>query len=342
MTTMLRRSQALLFALPLLARPAWAEPEIVKVASVAPADTPWSELLDRIKERVNAGARDKLKMRPFFGGKLGGEKETIRETREGRIQMWGGSTAALATIVPELYALEAPFLFESSEEADFVLDNYLREPARKLLEEKGFVLYQWAENGWHGIATKTKCVKTPADLMGLKIRSQEAQIHLDTFKALGANPVEISVPEVLPALNQGVVDGFSNTPLFTFAVSWYQGIKFYTVTNHVYQPAALVYSKKWFDKQPKEVQTLLMSSPADDEKFGRKGVRELQGPLLDNFRNSQIEVCELTSDQRDSFKKATSKIFETYRKKSGDSGKPIFQAIAKGKAAWAEKQKPGK
>ncbi len=314
-------------------------PEVIKVATVAPENTPWSALMDRVKKRIQTESKGAYKVKVYLGGRLGGEKETVREAREGRIQIWGGSTAAIATVVPELYGLEAPFLFESSEEADFVLDKYVRPHAAALLADRGFVLFQMAENGWHGIALKTGCARTPADLKGLKIRSQEATIHLDTFKALGANPVEIAVPEVLPALQQGTVDGFSNTPLFTFAVSWYQGIKYFTITDHVYQPAMIVYSKKWFDKQSKENQALLLSQAEEDTKFGRDGVRKIRDGLLENFRASKIEVCELTKEQRETYRKATEAIFGKYMKKASKKGKAMFQAVLEGKKAWAAQKK---
>lgn len=340
-TTRLLGLTAFLFASPALAQGDADEKDqvIVKVATVAPEGTPWSELMDRVRKRIKKESGGKVKMKLYFGGRLGGEKETAREAREGRVQMWGGSTAAMATIVPELYALEAPFLFESAEEADFVLDNYVRPHAEKLLAQRGFVFYQFAENGWHGLALKGDCLTDLDQLKGKKIRSQEATIHLDTLKALGANPVEMAVPEVLPALTQGVVDGFSNTPLFAFAVSWYQGVSSYTVTDHVYQPAVIAYSKKWFDKQPSDLQKILLANAREDEKFGREGVRQLREPLLENFTKAKVKVCRVSPELRAQLKKATAPILEQYRKKSGKSGAPVYQALIDGKKAWAARGK---
>lgn len=311
---------------------------VVKAGTVAPEGTPWSALLQRIKKRMKKDSDKRIKLKPYYGGRLGGEKEMLRETREGRIQLWGGSTAAMATMVPELAILEAPYLFESDEEADFVLDNYARPHVKKLLEKQGFVFFQYSENGWHGLALKETCVKSLDDLKGRKIRSQESRIHLDTFKALGANPVEMAVPEVLPALKQGVVDGFSNTPLFSFATSWYQGVGYFTDSNHIYQPAVLVYSKKWFDKQPKDVQKVLLADFVADEKFGRNGIRAIRQGLIDNFTKSKIEVCKPSAKLLADMKKATSSIFADYEKRASKDGKKLFKAIRDGKAAWAKKK----
>lgn len=327
---------ALTVAAPAAAR---ADDEIkIKVGTVAPDGTPWSALLKRVKKRFKKESGKRIKLKTYFGGRLGGEKEMVRETREGRIQMFGGSIGAIATVVPDLYVLEAPFLFDSSEEADFVLDQYARPHVEKLLSQGGFQFYQFSENGWHGLALKGGCVKSLADLEGKKIRSQEAKIHIETFKALGANPVEMSVPEVLPALEQKTVDGFSNTPLFSFATSWYQGIDSYTLTEHIYQPALIIYSKKWFEKQPADIQKILLAGREGDQEFGRSGIRAIRDGLIENFRRSKKEVCEPSAELKASMKKATAGIFDDFCKRAGKDGKALCKAIRDGKKAWAKKK----
>ena len=156
-----------------------------------------------------------------------------------------GAIASVHT--PELAVFELPFIFESDAEADHVL-NVLRDRTAKILADHGFIMVMWAENGWHGygVKGKGKCITSPDSLKGTKMRSQESSIHLETYKAFGAAPVEIPVPEVLAALQTGTVDGYSNTPLFSFATSWYTGIDTFTYTKHMYQTAVLVFSKKWF------------------------------------------------------------------------------------------------
>lgn len=339
--TQLARSAAAIAALTLMvAAPngAAAEDTIkVKVGTVAPDGTPWSEMLKRVKKRFKKDSDKRIKLKTYFGGRLGGEKEMVRETREGRIQMFGGSISAIATIVPDLYVLEAPFLFDSSEEADFVLDNYAKPHVKKLLAKGGFEFFQFSENGWHGLALKDTCVKSLDDLKGKKIRSQEAKIHLATFKALGANPVEMSVPEVLPALEQKTVDGFSNTPLFSFATSWYQGISYYTLTEHIYQPALIIYSKKWFDEQPPDIKKIMLTGAEGDQKFGRNGIRAIRQGLIDNFTKSKIQVCEVDDKLRADMKKATKDIFGDFCKRASKDGKALCKAIEDGKKAFKKK-----
>jgi TRAP-type C4-dicarboxylate transport system substrate-binding protein len=206
---------------------------------------------------------------------------------------------------------------------------------KKLLAQRGFVFGMWAQNGWHGYAVKGKCIEKPEDMVGLKMRSQESKIHLDTYKAFGASPVALPVPEVLSSLQTGVVDGFSNTPLFSFATSWYQGITHYTYTKHIFQPALIVYSKKWFDKQPKNLQAILIKT--DEEKSGMERVRALTGPLLENFKHADKTVCELSPDGRKAFEAKAKPVWDAFAKRS-KGNKKILDLVLKAKAEYKKKK----
>ena len=157
---------------------AFAKGVTVKFGTVAPSGTPWADTLEQIKKRVDAESKGDIKINVYLGGQLGGELEILNDIRRGRIQGGGLTSAALASVITEMNVLEMPFLFESYEEADFVLDNFLLEPFRKLFLDKGLVFVSWAENGWRNIGLKGKLVKSAKDLSGVKIRSQESQTHL--------------------------------------------------------------------------------------------------------------------------------------------------------------------
>lgn len=318
----------------LLASPAFAQdakPLVLKVGSVAPEGTPWSDWLDGVKSRLEKDSGGKLKLKLFLGGKLGGEKEMVEETRNGNLAMFGGSAGALATYVPELAGIELPYLYASDAEADYVL-NAIRPQVAALLEAKGFVLVMWGENGWHGYGIKGKCVQHPDDLKGLKMRSQESYVHMETYKAFGAAPVEMSTPEVLGALQTGTVDGYSNSPLLSQATSWYKGVTHYTYTRHIYQPGLVVISKKVYDAQPDDLKKLLLDR--SDEASGIKGVRDITDPLLENFTAAKKVVCRLTPEQTKVWQEKARPVWDIFKNKS-KSNAALLTAILNAKKAFA-------
>lgn len=325
---------ALLMAALLMAEPSGAV-TVVKAGSVAPEGTPWEVWLKDVEKRMAKDTDGEIDLKLYLAGKKGGEKEMVEDTKAGRLQMFGGSVGALAAkYVPELNVFELPFLFESNEEVDFVLEE-MRPKVKKLLTSRGFVFGMWAQNGWHGYAVKGKCLEKPEDMVGLKMRSQESKIHIETYKAFGASPVELPVPEVLSSLQTGVVDGFTNTPLFAFATSWYQGVSHFTYTKHLFQPAMIVYSKKWFDKQPKSVQDVLVKTT--EEKSGMLRVRALTKPLLENFTHAGIKVCpELTAEGRKAFEGKAKSVWTTFAKAS-KGNKQMLDLVLKAKADFKKK-----
>jgi TRAP-type transport system periplasmic protein len=310
----------------------------VKFGTIAPAGTPWADSLEEIKNRVNKDSQGKIKIKTYLGGQLGGELEIMQKIRRGNIQGGGLTSAAMASIIPELDILEIPYLFESSEEADFILDNYLLEPFRKLFAEKGFVMVTWAENGWRSIGHKTKLIKTPADLKAQKIRSQESKVHLAFWKKMNASPVAIATPEVLPALQTGVVEGFDNTPLFTLAAEWQTAIKFYSVTEHIYQPAAVIYSKKFWDGLSEADKKILMGPGNGLALNIRTNVRKLGDSLIDVLKESGVTTYKLTAKEKEVFQKASDGIAEQTVKEIGGEASKIYALILEGKKAYKAKK----
>ncbi|HEY0711291.1 MAG TPA: TRAP transporter substrate-binding protein [Polyangia bacterium] len=303
-------------------------PITLKLATIAPEGTPWADQVTAYKSKVEAASKGRLRIKPFLGAALGDENQTVGECRRGAIAIWGGTTAALATSVPEISVLELPFLLGGPEEADKILDGVLLEDLRKRLLARGFVLVLWSENGFRSFGTKWGPIKGPADLKGHKMRSQESLVHLATYRALGALPQPIAVTEVLPALQTGVVDGFDNTPLYTFAASWHLAIKHFTLSEHIYQPGVVLVAKKEYDKLPPDLQKALTADMDAITKEGRMAVREMGPLLVQNFASAKIPVYKPSAAERAALTKATAKVYGEYVK-AVPAAKPLLAAIEK-------------
>jgi len=310
---------------------------VIKFGTVAPDNTPWANHLKKIKTRVEKASGGRIKYKLFLGGAMGGEVEMVRSLRRGRLQCFGGSTAAVAegAAIPELQILELPYLFESFEEADYILDNVVYDDFKNILKAKGFYMAYWHENGWRNFATRDVEVHAPADLRTLKMRSQESEVHLAMYRALGVQAESIPVPEVLGALKTGMVDGFDNTPLFSSATGWYEGVNHYNVSEAIYQPAIVIYSLEFIESMPEDLQKLLIGNPKEEMAWGRKAVREIQEPLLQNFRDEGITVYKLTDEEKAAFKTL---LLPVHKEFEDVVGKELLKKIYAGKKEFASKK----
>jgi TRAP-type C4-dicarboxylate transport system substrate-binding protein len=298
----------------------------LKFATVAPDNTPWSAHTDRLKKRVKEGTGGKVRIKVYLGGALGDEDATASRCRKGGIAGWAGTTAALAAICPDLAALELPYLFPDLATADDILDNKIYGDIDKMLSRAGFKLLFFSENGHRSIGTKFGFVKTTADLRGKKMRSQKHDVHQNTWRALGASPEPIAVTDVMTALQTGVVDGFDNTPLFTFAASWFQGITHFTVTEHSYQPAVAVMHLDTWSSLPADVQALIASDVKAESAWGRKQVRKIGPGLIANFGAAGIAVHTPSADELAAFASAT---MPTHKKFTDKYGSAFYKSITK-------------
>ncbi|MBI3071736.1 MAG: TRAP transporter substrate-binding protein [Deltaproteobacteria bacterium] len=301
-------------------------PVIVKIGTVAPEDTPWAKQAYRVKRQLEHGSKRRLKVKVYLSAILGDEVSLVRQCRDGDIQVVGTSTGAFAAEIPEIGLLELPYLFLSQREADTVLDEMFDDFAA-LFRERGFILAYWTENGWRSFATKDRAIRSAADLAGLRMRAQESPVHVDLYKELGAIPRAIGVGEVLSSIQTGIVDGFDNTPLFTFATSWYQGIRHFTLTEHMYQPAMVVYSKKFVDSLPPALVPMLTAHRKRENAWARRGVRELTPALLRNFQRTGITVTRLTAAERAALARAMRPVHDRYRASVGPRGVALYDKV---------------
>lgn len=331
---------AILTAVTLTSSLAHAEPISIKIATIAPDGSPWAVALDDWKKEVEKGAPGQVKVKIFKGGALGDEADTVMQVKRGQIQGVGASTGAVATQVPEVNVLELPYLFHNYKETDYIIDNVVGSLLAKHFSDRGLMIGFWSENGFRSFGGKAPVAKM-SDLRGRKMRSQENPIHLSTYRAFGASPVPIPTTEVLTSLQTGVVDGFDNTLLFTFAASWHTAIKYFSVTEHIYQPAVIVFNKGAYDSWPPAIQQLVMKAGNKIVQPLRDQIRAMEPILLDNLKTSGIAVNEIPAAERALMMKAAEAVRSDYVAKATPNEKVLYNAIVDGLKSYRAKN-PGK
>lgn len=309
------------------AQEAAAAPITLRIGTVAPEGTPWEKQMKSLRSHIERESQGRVKVRVFMGGSLGGEKALVRRVSQGTLECFAGSTAALGSVVEELNIIETPYLFDDAATADRALDGPALPIVQQALSEHNFTFGLWAENGFRSWFTRERPIRTPSDLQGLRMRSQEASVHLATYRAFGASPNPIDVTNVLTALQTGAVDGFDNTPLFAFATSWYQAAHHLNLSQHSYQPGIVVYSSTWLNQQPADIREMLTHIPANIVADGRQGVRRMDPILIQNLERAGIEVHRPTAAERAQFAKIGVPLQDTVAGSSGTHGRELLRAL---------------
>jgi tripartite ATP-independent transporter DctP family solute receptor len=168
------------------------------------------------------------------------EREGIEATQIGTQEFTITSTGPVGNFVPDVLLLDIPFLFRDYAHARGVLDSAIGQEILAKFSARGLVGMAWMENGFRNLTNSRREVNAPDDVKGLKVRTMENQVHMRAFSTLGALPTPMAFSELVPALQQGTVDGQENPIPVIVANNLNQVQRFLSLTRHVYSPAVLI------------------------------------------------------------------------------------------------------
>jgi TRAP-type C4-dicarboxylate transport system substrate-binding protein len=309
----------------------------LKFGTLAPDNTPWSDILKNFKKNLQKATQGKVRVKLYLNGVLGDEAAMLQKMKFGQLTGGGFSTGGISTVVPELQVFEIPFLFNDDSEADYVMDEVVLEDMRKACEARGLYLYIWAVNGWHDFGSKDKPILGLADLRGAKAHMQETDIQHAFWGAVGANPIPLPVPEVLGAIQRGMVTCYSSTPIFASAAQWATQTKFWTDSNHIYQPAAVVFDLKWWNGLSPELKKTIADFGPDLQSAARKDVRGIDQGILEEFKKMGVEIKALSPEARAEIQGACAGVAGELVKK-GVFKQELFDKVVKGLADFRAKK----
>ncbi len=168
------------------------------------------------------------------------EREAIESVQIGTIECSLTSTGPVGNFVPAVRNVDVPFLFRDYAHARGVLDSEIGQQLLAQFQPRGLVGVVWMENGFRHLTNSRREVSVPADVRGMKVRTMENPVHMRAFSTLGALPTPMAFSELVPALQQGTVDGQENPIPVIVANNLNQVQRFLTLTAHVYSPAILI------------------------------------------------------------------------------------------------------
>ena len=186
--------------------------QILKIASVAPENTPYGAALNKMAAEWAAATNGEVEVRIYHNGVAGNEEDIIRKIKLGQLQGGVLTSFGLNLITPEMLALSAPFVIRDEGELDAVI-NGLRPTLEKNIEDKGFISIAWSKAGWINVFSR-RPVFLPNDLKSQKLATNISEPELtQAFKTLGFNMVPLNMNDILMALNSGMVDAIYSSPI---------------------------------------------------------------------------------------------------------------------------------
>ena len=223
-------------------------------ATINESQHEWCKRFAAMVEKDSGG---RIKGEIYPASQLGSIPREIEGVQFGAIQGYVGPPEFLAGIDERYEVVSAPgIVTDLPHEVRMVTDPELQ----KLMFSFG------ADKGIHGNALfvaqpSSVIAKTPirhlADFKGKKFRVLAADMQQEMMKQLGASPVAMTLGDVLPAIQQGTIDGSLAAMTIYTTMHFWDAAKYVTEINTPFVFSMAFLSKQWFDALPKDLQTII-------------------------------------------------------------------------------------
>ena len=233
--------------------------ETLKLATIAPKDSPYYDILRDMVEEWRAASEDQIDIKIYAGNAVGDESDIVRKLRIGQFQIAAISGGGLPDILPELRALQMPMMFASDEERDYVFDR-VHPSLEALALQRGFKVLAWSPTGWLYFFTQHPVV-TPDDLRPLGVFAWAGKSgYIEAWKAAGFRPVALPVNEILTSLETGFLNAVAVPPIAALSFQWFGLANHMTDMKWAPLDGAIIMPLKNWQRIPSALQPRLLAA----------------------------------------------------------------------------------
>jgi TRAP-type C4-dicarboxylate transport system substrate-binding protein len=234
-------------------------PVVMKLGTASQNDAQ-HEFLKRYADAINKRSGGRIKAEVYPSSQLGPIPREIEGVQLGGIQGFTTPAEFFEGVDPRFQVLTAPGLFQDMDHANRVLkDPKFREEFYKLGSSRGLVVGTYFLSGPTALNSRTP-INHVADIKNLKLRVMASAMQTNPIRELGASPVPMALGDVLPALQQGTIDGAASVLTTLTGMRFYDAAKYITETDFSMTVSAFVLSKVWLDKLPPDLQKIVVDS----------------------------------------------------------------------------------
>jgi len=279
----------------------------------------------RFAEGVKRLTHGAVEVQIYPARQLGDIKELVEGVQFGTIDISITTSSAVADLAPGVEGLQLPWLLDSYRH----MAKLVRTPEAKVLtaplEKRGVICLAIFEGGEHHFISN-RTINTIEDFKGLKTRVFPVRLHLDVWRAIGANPTPMAYGEIYSALETKTLDAVDINISSIYAEKYYEVAKKVTLTGQFFWPEVLLINKSRLESLKPEYQAAIKQ--AADEAV----VPQILAAEASEKRDRQalekagVTFAEPSPAMKEAMRKAVAPLYKTYAAK--DASIPPFIAAA--------------
>ena len=197
--------------------------------------------------------------------------------------------------------LDVPFLFNSVQHADKVLEGELGRKMLDTLDAFDMKALAFWENGFRCLTNARNTVRKADDVKGMKLRTLANPMHIEAWTLLGTNPVPMPLSELYTALETKTVEGQEHPLNVTYSAKLYEVQKYISVSNHAYSPLIIAMNKNKFDSMPKDLQDIVIECAVEASRYQKKFIRDNIDKMVQEMKDYGCEIVPASEMDMQSF-----------------------------------------
>jgi len=282
----------------------------MKLGHDSGVDFPYQVAAVWFKQQVEAKTNGRVKVQIYPNAQLGDEATMTNGLKVGSVDAIYTSTAPLSASTPAVDLFSLPFLFKDVDHAMRVTNGPIGDQVKaKVQSAIGAQLVGWGSVGERDMWNSKHPIRTIADLKGLKMRTQQSQIQIDTYTALGAQATPMSFSDLFTALQTHVVDGADNGPLDIEGSKFYQVTKYVSLTSHFILIAPMVISDKFLAKLSSEDRQTVLDLGKQSVPMVTEEAKKQNLSAVTQLKTQGLEFFEISAADHQAFVNAVQSVY---------------------------------
>lgn len=269
------------------------QPITLRIGHNTPVGTPTDLAVKRFAQIVGERSGGQIVIKDYPAGQIGNEQQMIEGLQTGSIDMAGIIGATFGNVVPEYSVLGVLYVFRDADHMRKTMSGPVGAEMAAALQKKSGI--RVIDGSWYygtRQLTSNRPVKSPADMVGMKVRVVPVPIFQASWRAVGATPTPVDFKETFTALQTNAVDAQEN-PLATTKGGGFQLVnKNLSLTDHTVANVVIAMSDDTYKRLKPDQVELITKAIREVAAFNDAAAVKSERDILEEFRAAGINIIE--------------------------------------------------
>ncbi len=289
----------------------------IRFSHVVSPKSPKGKAALYFKQRVEKLTDGNVIVKVYPNSQLFTDSKVLKAMKEGKLEMAVPSLSKIASLAPQIQIFDLPFLFDDMNHVHRVMKGKVGNLIKKLVTKKGYIAFNFWDNGFKHLSSSYRPLFTPADAKNQKFRIMNSRVLKEQFEALGATAKVLPFSKVYNALKTKEVDAAENPLSNFYTKKFYEVQNSLVLTSHGYLGYLFLMDKKFWDKLPQKYQKAVKKAAGEATLYERKLAKEMESVYLSKLEeyaksHTNFNVLKLLPNERNVWKREISIIYPKF------------------------------